>query len=588
MAPPAEISIPTTSISTPSSSSESGGTKPFTLYNITLRLPLRSFVVQKRYSDFLALHQSLTSLVGSPPPEPLPAKNWFKSTVNSPELTEKRRVGLERYLRAIAEPPDRRWRDTPVWRAFLNLPGGAGGNAAASTTGSGSGIEGKIPAIGLKDANLAAASDPGTWLDLHRELKGALHEARVALGRRDGATENMTKLEAGSAAKRALVRAGSLLGALQEGLGVLKSSGRVGEGELRRRRDLLAAARVERDGLDKLSSSLAHASREAARQASISGLSAGGGSGSSSGEAGERAKLFAAGSSAAGGGSVRGGRVLGAPLPETERTRELDNDGVLQLQRDTMRDQDMEVEALARIAPPPPEGETIHEGFEEEEEDEQDEQDEQDEAADEDSLNRMIFVMSSEESSVAEIVVVPTTVVVQGDQQQQGEAVHRPRRNGRIRLRRDQWLLYESLPDDNNNDDGADDGDDNDEDHFSSSSNKKNEKKTRTKTESQKQQEHVAAAEGKERKEGRQGEKGTPSGVGGSSSSSSSSEEGNNMLDAVLLLCVKGVLAGVQGFWLLQWVLGRLSDVLTKVVEFGLLLLGIQPTTTTVPAVGTE
>lgn len=345
MAPPAEISIPTTSISTPSS--ESGGSlKPFTLYNITLRLPLRSFVVQKRYSDFLALHQALTSLVGSPPPEPLPAKNWFKSTVNSPELTEKRRVALERYLRAIAEPPDRRWRDTPVWRAFLNLPGGASGaNAAASTAGSGSGIEGKIPAIGLKDANLAAASDPGTWLDLHRELKGALHEARVALGRRDGATENMTKLEAGAAAKRALVRAGSLLGSLQEGLGVLKSSGRVGEGELRRRRDLLAAARVERDGLDKLSSSLAHASREAARQASISGPS---GSGSSSGEAGERAKLFA-GSPGAGGGSVRGGRVLGAPLPETKRTKELDNEGVLQLQRDTMRDQDMEVEALARI-----------------------------------------------------------------------------------------------------------------------------------------------------------------------------------------------------------------------------------------------
>ena len=40
---------------------------------------------------------------------------------------------------------------------------------------------------------------------------------------------------------------------------------------------------------------------------------------------------------------------MGAPLPETERTRELDNEGVLQLQRDTMRDQDMEVEALARI-----------------------------------------------------------------------------------------------------------------------------------------------------------------------------------------------------------------------------------------------
>ncbi|KAK3504800.1 hypothetical protein B0T13DRAFT_443908 [Neurospora crassa] len=558
MAPPAEISIPTTSISTPSS--ESGGSsKPFTLYNITLRLPLRSFVVQKRYSDFLALHQALTSLVGSPPPEPLPAKNWFRSTVNSPELTEKRRVALERYLRAIAEPPDRRWRDTPVWRAFLNLPGGASGaNAAASTAGSGSGIEGKIPAIGLKDANLAAASDPGTWLDLHRELKGALHEARVALGRRDGATENMTKLEAGAAAKRALVRAGSLLGALQEGLGVLKSSGRVGEGELRRRRDLLAAARVERDGLDKLSSSLAHASREAARQASISGPS---GSGSSSGEAGERAKLFA-GSSGAGGGSVRGGRVLGAPLPETERTRELDNEGVLQLQRDTMRDQDMEVEALARIVRRQKEmGLAINDEVERQtnmldnlntnvdvvdkklrvakgrEEDE--------ENNDDDSLNRMMFIMSSEEGSVAEVVAVPTTVA-QGDQH---EAIHRPR-NGRLRLRRDQWL-YELSSDDDRHDD-----------HSST----KDEKKSRTASQQQQQ-----GDEGKgKRNEGLRA-KGRPSGGGGGSG-----EEGN-MFDAFLLLCVQGVLAGVQGFWLLQWVLGRLSDVLTCVVEFGLLLLG-QPT----------
>ncbi|KAK3948136.1 hypothetical protein QBC32DRAFT_373798 [Pseudoneurospora amorphoporcata] len=558
MAPPAEISIPTTSISTPSSCSESGGStssKPFTLYNITLRLPLRSFVVQKRYSDFLALHQALTSLVGSPPPEPLPAKNWFKSTVNSPELTEKRRVGLERYLRAIAEPPDRRWRDTPVWRAFLNLPGGAGGsNAAASTTGSGSGIEGKIPAIGLKDANLAAASDPGTWLDLHRELKGALHEARVALGRRDGATENMTKLEAGAAAKRALIRAGSLLGALQEGLGVLKSSGRVGEGELRRRRDLLAAARVERDGLDKLSSSMAHASREAARQASIGdGASGGARSGSSSGEAGERAKLFAGSSGA--GGSVRGGRVLGAPLPETERTRELDNDGVLQLQRDTMRDQDMEVEALARIVRRQKEmGLAINDeverqtnmldhlntnvdvvdkklrvakGREEEEEEE-------------DSFNRMVFLMSSEESSMAEMVVVPTAVA----QEQQSEVPHRAR-HGRLRLRRDQWL-YESLPDDDGHDDRSTE-----------------KEKTRTKSQ-QPQQADEGEGEGK----GKHPSGGGSAGRGG--------EEGN-MFDAVLLLCVQGVLAGVQGFWLLQWVLGRLSDVL---VEFGLLLVGIQPSTT--------
>ncbi|KAK3682759.1 hypothetical protein B0T22DRAFT_522169 [Podospora appendiculata] len=328
MAPPAEISIPTTSLSTPTD-----GSKPYTLYNITLRLPLRSFVVQKRYSDFLSLHQTLVSLVGTPPPAPLPSKSWFKSTVSSPELTENRRASLERYLRAIAEPPDRRWRDTSAWRAFLNLPSSSTTHSAASAAGVSA-----VPAIGLRDANLAAASDPGTWLDLHREMKGALHEARVALGRRDSASENSAKVEAGAAAKRALVRAASLLGALGEGLRVLKDGGRVGEGELRRRRDLLAAARVERDGLDKLSSSLAAAG------------TVGSGGGRHTGVASQSDRVALMGASSSGVQPPRpGGRVLGAPLPETERTRELDNTGLLQLQRDTMREQDEDVEALARI-----------------------------------------------------------------------------------------------------------------------------------------------------------------------------------------------------------------------------------------------
>jgi len=338
MAPPAEISIPTTSLS-PAGTKQADGTvstKPYTLYNITLRLPLRSFVVQKRYSDFLALHNQLVSLVGAPPPAPLPSKSWFKSTVSSPELTEQRRAGLERYLRAIAEPPDRRWRDTSAWRSFLNLPSSGTSHSAASA--SGVSVDGRIPIVGLRDANLAAASDPGTWLDLHRELKGALHEARVALGRRDSATENGPKIEAGAAAKKALVRAGNLLGSLSDGLKVLKEGGRVGEGELRRRRDLLAAARVERDGLDKLGSSLA-----------ASGATIGGGR-QGVASASDRAVLMAgAGAGGSSSSTKPAGRVLGAPLPETDRTRELDNNGVLQLQRDVMREQDLDVDSLAKI-----------------------------------------------------------------------------------------------------------------------------------------------------------------------------------------------------------------------------------------------
>ncbi|RYP68611.1 hypothetical protein DL771_006583 [Monosporascus sp. 5C6A] len=317
MAPPAEITIPTTSQHRPTDSS-----KPYTLYNITLRLPLRTFVVQKRYSDFAKLHQTLTAAVGAVPPAPLPGKTWFKSTVTSPELTEDRRRGLESYLRAIAESPDRRWRETSAWRTFLNLPNmGSAGNSSASVRG-GYGIPNKDA------ANRAAAQDPGTWLDLHAEMKRNLQEARQCLSRRDNATDNSTMLEAGSAAKKAIIKAGSLLTFLGDGLRAMQDNKRLGEGELRRRKDLLAAARVERDDLEKLSNTISANSRTSSQKTMPS--------------AADKSALV-------GNGPQTGRRVLGAPLPETERTRDKNNEGVLQLQKQMMREQDEDVSEIAKI-----------------------------------------------------------------------------------------------------------------------------------------------------------------------------------------------------------------------------------------------
>ncbi|KEY65902.1 hypothetical protein S7711_07934 [Stachybotrys chartarum IBT 7711] len=315
MAPPPEIAIPSTSVS------NEGSSKPFTYYNITLRLPLRSFIVQKRYSDFASLHSSLVAQVGSPPPAPLPGKHWLKSTVNSPELTRDRQVGLERYLKAIAESPDRRWRDTTAWRAFLNLPNSSTTNSAVS-------------AGGMVGNAAAGAADPGTWLDMHRELKQKLHDARQCLSKRDGAVESgngTAAVEAGAAAKRALVKAGTLISTLNDGLRKIQESGKLGEGEIRRRRDLISGARMEREGLDKLSNSLPSSASIVAH----SGVSQGQASSS------DKAALLRGGRPA--------GRVLGAPLPETDKTRELDNSGVLQLQKQEMQSQDEQIEQLAAI-----------------------------------------------------------------------------------------------------------------------------------------------------------------------------------------------------------------------------------------------
>ncbi|KAM0299483.1 hypothetical protein HYE67_007664 [Fusarium culmorum] len=331
MAPLLEIAIPSTSVS------DEGSKKPYTLYNITLRLPLRSFVVQKRYSDFDEINKILTQQVGAPPPEPLPGKHWLKSTVNSAELTRDRQVKLEKYLRAIAESPDRRWRDTPAWRTFLNLP-------SSSTTNS------ALSAGGMVRTAASGAADPGTWLDIHRDLKQNIHEARQCLSRRDAAVDNgnsTAAAEAGAAAKRVLVRSGTLIATLADGLRRIQESGRLGEGELRRRRDLVNQARMEREGLDKISNSMPSSTAAAGR------------GGFSQGQASttDKAGLLKGGRPA--------GRVLGAPLPETDKTRELDNQGVLQLQKEEMQNQDLAVDQLTAIIRRQREmGEQIHEEVE--------------------------------------------------------------------------------------------------------------------------------------------------------------------------------------------------------------------------------
>jgi regulator of vacuolar morphogenesis len=127
------------------------------------------------------------------------------------------------------------------------------------------------------------------------------------------------------------VKAGTLIATLADGLRKIQESSRLGEGELRRRRDLLSQARIEREGLDKLSTSMP------------SSTAASGRGGASQGQAStsDKAALLK--------GARPAGRVLGAPLPETDKTRELDNNGVLLLQKQEMQMQDTQIDQLAAI-----------------------------------------------------------------------------------------------------------------------------------------------------------------------------------------------------------------------------------------------
>ncbi|KAK5012475.1 hypothetical protein LTR60_004359, partial [Cryomyces antarcticus] len=353
MAPTLEISIPTTQTS--------NTTKPYTLYNISLRLPLRTYVLPKRYSDFLTLHSTLTSQTGLAPPVSPPVKSWFTRTVNNAQLTEQRRAALEAYLGAINTAEDWRWRSCSAWRAFLNLP--------SSNSTSSNAAHSALTTPG--QAGNAPIADPAVWLDVHRELKTQLHDARLYLTRRDQATSAAAQHEASAGAKTCLVRAASLIAALDHGLTRLSSGGnsagrgggggagarrqdddddddearntqpKLGDGEVRRRRDLLGAARKEREGLEGVLSSMATKNNSSS---SSSG-------GAAAATAGARSELWRNNTTSISSSNLAPPtrRVLGAPAPETARTRELDNAGILQLQQQILAEQEDDVLDLGRV-----------------------------------------------------------------------------------------------------------------------------------------------------------------------------------------------------------------------------------------------
>ena len=158
------------------------------------------------------------------------------------------------------------------------------------------------------------------------------------LTKRDQATSTQAQHEAGASAKKALVRAGSLISALAEGVRGNSEWGteKLGEGEVRRRRDLVAAARKEKESLENLLNAMVAKERVDATVADKSALLSANGPASA-------ANGSSIGKAAAHRG-VGNGRVLGK---ETARTRELDNVQVVQLQKQMMEEQDADVRVLA-------------------------------------------------------------------------------------------------------------------------------------------------------------------------------------------------------------------------------------------------
>ena len=221
---------------------------------------------------------------------------------------------------------DPRWRDAQAFRSFLNLP-------PASTSSRSSTAASSV----RNHAGVATnrITDPVVWLDTYRQLKPTLHDARQSLTKRDQASTSQAQHEASTAAKKGLVRSGTLIATLSASLDDLGRS--LGEGEVLRRKNLVENARREKEGLESLLSAMV---QKTALDASLSEKQQHNDATSNS----VQEPSVQSSSNSQRKGAVTGGRVLGK---ETSRTRALGNTGVLQLQQQMMREQDEDVEALA-------------------------------------------------------------------------------------------------------------------------------------------------------------------------------------------------------------------------------------------------
>ncbi|KAH9898461.1 syntaxin [Cubamyces lactineus] len=297
--------------------------KPHVVYRIEIRASVRSWQMWRRYSEFADLHVELTKSTGAAPPAPLPPKHTlalFRSNTN-PALLEERRAALETYLRAILAARDDRWRESFAFRDFLGVP--VGKQAAHDVGG-------------------PSQFTSSSWLDEHQDLQACVRDVRADINRRDALSDSNDisgSHQANVQAKKKLAGVLTRVGVLEEGLQTLALAG-LSEGELQRRRDMVARLRDDCEKLAKIVTVSRMTTRGIGSAAERNPASAT-----------DRDALMSSSSGMPGGFNRPVARVFGqaAPPRETEQTRPLDDHGLLQLQQTQINQQDTQLAQLTAI-----------------------------------------------------------------------------------------------------------------------------------------------------------------------------------------------------------------------------------------------
>ena len=304
------------SLTIPSHTIRTTPSPPHVVYHLTIRTSHSTYKLTPRYSTFAALHQSLSTELGLPPPGVFPPKHPYRllnpfsrGALSDSEATE-RRLALETWLRGLVMDRDRRWVNSTALKSFLAAP------------------QGLATEEGADGARWSSTS----WLTTQAELASLARTVRAAFAKWDGLVvrgESAAAYVAEKEGKTGLVQLVTGLSSLAKGLEGLAKEGMV-QGEVTRRTEMIQRLQDDADSLGVTAGTKARAPKNSAEAYEPEG--------------GRRAALLGA----AGDGKPVG-RALGAAAKanETAETRALDNGGLLQLQDEYVEQQDAKLEGLA-------------------------------------------------------------------------------------------------------------------------------------------------------------------------------------------------------------------------------------------------
>lgn len=211
---------------------------------------------------------------------------------------------MEKYLRGMLSSRDDRWRETNVWKEFLAIPTGRA----------------------LKTNNC----NPESWLDEYNQLQNIVRQIRSLVSKR---TTHIAQSEI-SAAHNCTMQGKKLILSLSTRLSNLENGvdqEQLADGEARRRQDMLEELKEEKDALMKIVNSGRVVEKD-------------------SQQASEQKRQQLVESPRKGGRRAFGPQAAQHILArETQETRGLDNEGLVNYQKQVMQDQDQHIEQFSAI-----------------------------------------------------------------------------------------------------------------------------------------------------------------------------------------------------------------------------------------------